>query len=305
MRIGAIEAGGTKMVCAIYEVNEEAGKDALGAGTENIVDRMTISTETPEKTLPAMISYFKEHQVDAMGIASFGPVDLNKDSKTYGYIGKTPKKAWADCEIVGRFKRELGVPVGFDTDVNGAILGEVTWGAARGCDTAIYITVGTGVGVGVYCNGKLMHGLVHPEAGHILLTKHPADSYKGCCPFHANCMEGLASGPAIEGRWGSKAADLCNRKEVWEMEAYYIAQAITDYILTYSPQKIILWGGVMHQEQLFAMVRTQVQEMLGGYVWHSSITEHIDTYIIAPGLGENPGILGAVRLGMLALKDMS
>ncbi len=202
---------------------------------------------------------------------------------------------------MGTLKNALNVPVGFDTDVNGAVLGEVTWGAAKGADSAIYVTVGTGVGVGVYVNGGLLHGLVHPEGGHILLERHPDDSFKGKCPFHGNCMEGLASGPAIEERWGKKGIELTDRKEVWELEAYYIAQALMDYIVAYSPQKIILWGGVMHQEKLFPMVRKEVQRLLNGYVAHSMILESIDDYIVPPALGEDPGIMGAIRLGLDAL----
>ena len=190
--------------------------------------------------------------------------------------------------------------MGFDTDVNGAVLGEVTWGAAKGLDSAIYITVGTGVGVGVYLNGGLLHGLVHPEAGHILLSRHPSDPYEGKCPFHKNCMEGLAAGPAIEARWGKKGVELTDRDEVWELEAYYIAQAIMDYILVYSPQKIILWGGVMHQEKLFPMVREEVKRLLNGYVSHEAILDSIEDYIVPPALGEDPGIKGAIRLGVLA-----
>ena len=287
MRFGGIEAGGTKMVCAIA--------DETGA----LKDRMSVPTGQPEETLGSMISYFKKHDVAALGIGCFGPVDLNMDSETYGFITKTPKPGWTDCDIVGTFQRALAVPVGFDTDVNGAMLGEMTWGAARGCQTAIYITVGTGVGVGICANGGLLHGLVHPEAGHILLKRHPDDTYAGHCPFHPDCMEGLASGPAIAGRWGKPAAELADRKDVWEMEAYYIAQAVTDYILAYSPQKVILWGGVMHQEALFPMVRSGVQKLLNGYVHHPAITDAIETYIVPPALGEDPGILGAVRLGMI------
>ena len=189
--------------------------------------------------------------------------------------------------------------MGFDTDVNGAILGEVTWGAAKGVDTAIYITIGTGVGVGVYVNGGLLHGLVHPEAGHMLLAKHPRDTYGGRCPYHRTCLEGLAAGPAIEERWGRKGTELADNEEVWELEAFYIAQAVTNYILAYSPQKIILWGGVMHQESLFPMVREKVKEMLSGYISHEMIWDKIDDYIVKPALGEDPGILGAIKLGML------
>lgn len=272
-------------------------------GDENgvIKDRTSFPTRQPEETFADMIAYYKNWDIQALGIGCFGPVDLNRQSRTYGYITKTPKPGWGNCDIVGAFKDALGVPVGFDTDVNGAVLGEVTWGAAKGLDSAIYITIGTGVGVGVYVNGGLLHGLVHPEGGHILLIRHPKDTYEGKCPFHKNCVEGLAAGPSIEARWGKKAAELADRDEVWEMEAYYIAQAITDYILSYSPQKIILWGGVMHQEKLFGMVRKEVLNLLNGYVAHETITEHIDQYIVPPALGEDPGIMGAIKLGLDAL----
>ena len=289
MLIGGIEAGGTKMVCAV--------------GDENgvIKDRTSFPTRQPEETFADMIAYYRNWDIQALGIGCFGPLDLNRQSRTYGYITKTPMPGWGNCDIVGAFKDALGVPVGFDTDVNGAVLGEVTWGAAKGLDSAIYITIGTGVGVGVYVNGGLLHGLVHPEGGHILLIRHPKDTYEGKCPFHKNCVEGLAAGPSIEARWGKKAAELADRDEVWEMEAYYIAQAITDYILSYSPQKIILWGGVMHQEKLFGMVRKEVLNLLNGYVAHEMITEHIDQYIVPPALGEDPGIMGAIKLGLDAL----
>lgn len=289
MLIGGIEAGGTKMVCAVGDEN----------GT--IMDRASFPTRQPEETFEDLIKYFKQWDIKALGIGCFGPVDLRKGSATYGYITKTPKKGWENCDVVGTFQKALGVPVGFDTDVNGAVLGEVTWGAAKGAESAIYVTIGTGVGVGVYINGSLLHGLVHPEGGHILLARHPEDSYKGKCPFHGHCLEGLAAGPAIEERWGKKGAELADRAEVWELEAYYIAQAVTNYILAYSPQKIILWGGVMHQEKLFPMVRSQVKHFLNGYIANEMITEHIDDYIVPPALGEDPGIMGAIRLGVLAL----
>lgn len=289
MLIGGIEAGGTKMVCA---VGDENGK---------ILDRTSFPTRQPKETFADMIAYYKNWDIQALGIGCFGPLDLNKRSETYGYITKTPKAGWSNCNIVGAFREALGVPVGFDTDVNGAVLGEVTWGAAKGLDSAIYITIGTGVGVGVYVNGGLLHGLVHPEGGHILLVRHPKDNYEGKCPFHKNCLEGMAAGPAIEARWGRKAVELADRDEVWEIEAYYIAQAITDYILSYSPQKIILWGGVMHQEKLFGMVRKEVQRLLNGYVANEMIKERIDDYIVPPALGEDPGIMGAVKLGLDAL----
>lgn len=300
MRIGGIEAGGTKMVCAIGEVDGtgNAGDTDIGVKPVQILERITIPTTTPQETLPQMIDFFAEKGIKALGIGCFGPIDLNRNSAAYGYITSTPKKAWRNCDIVGTFSQALGIPVGFDTDVNAAVFGEVLWGAAKGCETAIYITVGTGVGVGVYCNGGLIHGLVHPEAGHILLQRHPQDDYAGKCPFHSNCMEGLASGPAIEERWGKPAVELAEREEVWELEAYYIAQAIANYILSYSPQKIILWGGVMHQEQLFELVRGKVRELLGGYICHPQLQGDLKDYIVPPKLGENPGIMGAIGLGI-------
>ena len=291
MRIGGIEAGGTKMVCAI---GDEKGE---------LFERVTIPTRQPEETFEEMIRYFSDKQIEALGIGCFGPVDLNRSSATYGFITSTPKPGWKNTNVVGKFQKALSVPVGFDTDVNGAILGEVMLGAAKGCENAIYITVGTGIGVGVYVNGGLLHGLVHPEGGHILLAKHPKDTYSGKCPYHGCCFEGLASGPAIEERWGKKAEMLADEMNVWELESYYIAQAITNYILTYSPQKIILWGGVMHQNQLFEQIRAKVPELLSGYIQHPAVTEKIADYIVPPALGDNPGILGAIQLGVLARKN--
>ena len=289
MLIGGIEAGGTKMVCA---VGDESGK---------VMDRVSFPTRQPEETFRDLIDYFKGRDIQALGVGCFGPLDLNKDSKTYGYITKTPKKGWEYCDVVGTLKNALNVPVGFDTDVNGAVLGEVTWGAAKGAESAIYITVGTGVGVGVYVNGGLLHGLVHPEAGHMLLGRHPEDEYVSCCPYHKNCMEGLASGTAVSGRWGKKGVELADRDEVWELEAFYIGQAIANYVLAYSPQMIILWGGVMHQEKLFDMVRREAKNMLNGYIPHDMILNSMEEYIVPPALGEDPGIMGAIKLGLDAL----
>ncbi len=287
--LAGIEAGGTKIVCSVSDYDL------------NLKGSVILPTTTPEETIGEMVSYFKKFDIDAIGIGCFGPIDLNTNSPTYGHIMRTPKPGWSGIDVVGSFKSEFNVPVGFDTDVNAAVLGEVYEGAARECDNAIYITIGTGVGVGIYCNENLMHGLVHPEGGHILLNRHPEDSFEGCCPFHKNCVEGLASGPAIEKRWGMEPKLLVDNDKVWELEAYYIAQAITDYVLAYSPEKIILWGGVMHQDKLFDMVRAQVKKMLGGYVQSDMIEKNIDQYIVRPGLGEKPGITGALCLARLAL----
>lgn len=283
MRLGALEAGGTKMVCAI---GNEMGE---------IFEQISIPTETPEITVPKMIEYFKEKEIEALGIGCFGPIDPDKDSKTYGYITSTPKLAWVNYDIVGAFEKALGCPVGFDTDVNGSVLGEVTFGQAKGKKSVVYVTIGTGVGVGVYMEGKLLHGMLHPEAGHVLIKKREDDTYEGRCPYHKTCLEGLAAGPAVEERWGKKAIELKDEKAVWDLEAYYIAQALTGYILTLSPEVIILGGGIMHQEQLFPMIRSYVLEMLNGYLQTDELKD-IDHYIVSASLNDNQGIMGCLEL---------
>lgn len=289
MLIGALEAGGTKMVCAI-------GKED---GT--ILEQVSIPTTTPEETIPKLIEYFKDKEIEALGVAAFGPVDVKPESETYGYILDTPKLAWRHKDFLGRLKEELKVPMGLDTDVNGSCLGEVTYGCAKGLDSVIYITIGTGVGVGVCINGTLLHGMLHPEGGHILLARHEDDPNGGICPYHKNCLEGFASGPSIEARWGKKAVELVDRPEVWEMESYYIAQALVDYIVLLSPQKIILGGGVMHQEQLFPMIRQKVKAMLNGYIKTKEL-EDMDNYIVPASLHDDQGIMGCIKLGLNALQ---
>ncbi len=287
---GALEAGGTKMVCAIGDENG------------NILERQSFPTLTPAETMPVMIDFYRGKGISALGIGCFGPVDLDKKSPTYGYITSTPKLAWQNYPIVAEFEKALGVPVGFDTDVNAAAYGEATWGCTQGMDTSIYITVGTGVGAGVIINGKPYHGMIHPEAGHILLQRHPKDPMVGSgCPFHENCMEGLAAGPSLEKRWGVKGAELSDRPEVWELEAYYIGQAITNYIMVLSPERIILGGGVAHQECLLPLVRQEVKKAVNGYIRGKNI-EDLDSYIVGVSLNDNQGAMGAIRLAMEALE---
>lgn len=290
MRIGALEAGGTKMVCAI---GNEKGE---------IFEKISIPTKTPETTMPEMIQWFKAKKIEALGIGCFGPIDPDKDSPTYGYITSTPKLAWKDYNIVGAFEEYLCCPVGFDTDVNGSALGEVTFGQAKGKKNIVYLTVGTGIGAGVYAEGKLLHGMLHPEAGHILMRRREDDHYEGKCPYHKTCLEGLAAGPAIEERWGKKGIELQDRDEVWDLEAYYLAQALTDYILILAPQLIILGGGVMHQEQLFTRIRSYVKEMLNGYIKTKEL-EDIDHYIVPASLHDDQGIMGALELGRRAFEE--
>ncbi len=289
MRLGALEAGGTKMVCAIGDENG------------NIYEQVSIPTETPEVTLPKLAEWFRERNVEALGIGCFGPIDLNKESETYGYITSTPKLPWVNCDVVGYFKKALGCPIGFDTDVNGSALGEVTFGQAKDKKNIMYITIGTGVGAGVYAEGKLLHGMMHPEAGHVLIRRRQGDTYEGKCPYHKDCMEGMTAGPAIEARWGKKGIDLKDRPEVWDLEAYYIAQALVNYIMTLSPEMIILGGGVMHQEQLFPLIRGYVKELLAGYIKTKQLDD-LEHYIVAPSLNDNQGIMGALELGRRALE---
>ncbi len=290
MIYGALEAGGTKMVCAI---GDENGR---------ILEQVSIPTRTPDETMPAVIDYFKDKDIKSLGIACFGPIDLDKDSDTYGHILITPKLPWRDYDIVGVMKEALGVPIGFDTDVNGSLLGEVTWGSAKGLSDALYITIGTGVGGGIWSNGGLVHGMLHPELGHMKLIKAPNDTYEGRCPYHKCCLEGLAAGPAVEERWGANARELVDRDEVWELESDYIAQALTNLILTISPKKIILGGGIMHQEQLFPLIRKKVLDNLAGYLVTKELDD-IDNYIVPAGLNDDQGIMGAVKLAIDALQS--
>ncbi|MDX8336164.1 ROK family protein [Candidatus Cetobacterium colombiensis] len=286
MRLGAIEAGGTKFVCGIADENG------------NILERVSFPTETPEITLQKVYDFFNNKGVEAIGVGSFGPIDPNLNSETYGYITKTPKKYWSDFNLIGELQKNLNVPMAFDTDVNGAALGEATWGAAKGLENCLYLTIGTGIGGGALVSGKLVHGMLHPEMGHIFVRRHPEDTYKGKCPFHNDCLEGLAAGPAIEERWGVKAYDLPIDHKAWELEAYYIAQALVNYILTLSPEKIVLGGGVMKQTQLFPLIRKNVKELLNNYVQTKEILEDLDNYIVSPGLGDNAGLLGSIALAL-------
>ncbi|MEC0209026.1 ROK family protein [Paenibacillus ehimensis] len=291
LRIGGIEAGGTKFVCG---VGNECGE---------VVDSISFPTEDPETTLGKAIAYFKEKSVDAIGIGSFGPIDLRLGSPTYGYVTTTPKPGWGNVDFLGTLRREFDVPCGWNTDVNAAAFGEATWGAAKGLKSCLYYTVGTGIGIGVFLEGRLVQGLVHPEGGHMLTRRHPGDDFAGLCPYHGDCLEGMASGPAIEARWNVKGHELPSNHPVWEMEAYYIAQSITGAVLLNSPEKVILGGGVMQQSQLFPLIREAVKVNLNGYVSAGEIAERMDEYIVPPGLGQQAGLCGAFALGLAALQS--
>jgi fructokinase len=271
MSYGGIEAGGTKWVCAV------------GNGPDDLTD-VTFSTTTPEETLGGAVEFFSEHPIESLGVGSFGPVDL-----TRGWITTTPKPGWANTDVAGALHRALGVPVAFDTDVNAAALGEQRWGAAAGLDTFCYLTVGTGIGGGVMAGNALVHGLAHPEIGHMRIPHDTArDPFAGSCPFHGDCFEGLASGTAIRARWGRSGEELAAEPEVWELEAEYLALGVVNVICALSPQLVILGGGVLKQPALLDAVRKRVPELLAGYVAAPEI--------VPPALGDRAGVLGAIEL---------
>jgi fructokinase len=295
---GGLEAGGTKFVCAV------------GTGPQDIRAETRFPTATPHETIRKTLDFFQEQQelagsrLTAIGIASFGPVDLHPASPTFGYITSTPKAGWQNVDLVGAIRQELNVPVGFDTDVNGAALGEGLWGAARGLDTFIYLTIGTGIGGGGMVGGQTIHGLLHPEMGHIRIPHDPqSDPYKGGCPYHGDCLEGLASGPAIEARWGTRAENLPPDHPAWDLEAHYLALALTNFICVLSPQRIILGGGVMRQEHLFPRIQAGVQKLLRGYIRARLVLDEIGEYIVPPALGERAGVLGAIALARRAAES--
>jgi fructokinase len=286
---GGIEAGGTKFVCAV------------GSGPDNIAAQTQFPTTNPSETLNKAIDFFQEAMLKiplaGIGIASFGPLDLNKESSTYGTITATPKPGWTNTNLVQYFKDSLKVPVVLDTDVNGAALGEAKWGAAKGLETFIYLTIGTGIGGGAMINGKLVHGLTHPEMGHILIPHdRQKDSFPGCCPFHRDCFEGLASGTAILQRWGKPPESLPPTHEAWQLESDYLARGIMNFILTVSPQKVILGGGIMKTPGLLAVVRQKAIVLLNDYVNSTAITRGISNYVVPPALGDLSGVLGAIAL---------
>ncbi len=291
---GAVEAGGTKFVCAV------------GTGPDDLCAEVRFPTTAPAETIGRMISFFSEQQVQmgqplkALGVGSFGPVDPNPASPTFGFITTTPKPGWANTDVVGALRQVFPVPIGFDTDVNAAALGEYRWGAAQGLDTFIYLTIGTGLGGGGMVGGRLIHGLIHPEMGHIRIPHDwAADPFPGACPYHGDCFEGLAAGPALEQRLQQRGESVPKNHPVWALEARYIALGLVNFILTLSPQRLILGGGVMQQTHLFPMIRSEVLRLLAHYVQAAEILERSETYIVPPGLGGRSGVLGALALAQM------
>ncbi len=293
---GGIEAGGTKFVCAV------------GTGPEDIRAEIRLPTESSEITMGRVIDFFRgqqeQHDIAAIGVASFGPVDPDPDSLTFGHITNTPKPGWANTPVAPILRDAFDVPIGFDTDVNVAALGEHSWGAAQEVDTFVYLTIGTGIGGGGMVDGNLLHGLIHPEMGHIAIPHNwERDPFAGTCPFHGDCWEGLANGPALEERWGQAGESLPEGHEAWSLEAHYIALGVTSIMMILSPQMVVLGGGVMEQAHLFPLVHREVQTQLNGYIQSPAILEEIESYIVPPALGGRSGVLGAIALAQRALQD--
>lgn len=287
MLVGAIEAGGTKFIC--------------GVGTEQgeILEQISIPTRGPEETLKDVVDFFKGKEIERLGIGSFGPIQVNKTQPDYGSLLETPKTIWKHYPLLKHLEGHFpaGMPIVVDTDVNAAALGEIKWGAAKGKDSCVYFTVGTGIGAGVFLNGKLLHGLMHPEAGHMFIKRHEMDDFSGCCPYHKDCLEGLASGTALKTRWGVDGTELTDDR-AWELEGYYLAQAAVNAIVTYSPEKIIFGGGVSQRPGLIEQIQKQTLELLNGYIKKNQITDNIEDYISLPGLGSQAGLKGSLALAL-------
>ncbi len=290
MIYGGIEAGGTKWVCAV------------GAAPADVHDTVTFATTTPRETIDRAVAFFARHPaIAAVGAGCFGPLDLRRSSPTWGRITTTPKSGWSDTDVAGRLHEALGVPVALDTDVNAAALAEHRWGAAVGLDTFCYLTVGTGIGGGAVVGGELVHGLIHPEFGHMRIPHdRELDPFAGACPYHGDCLEGLASGAAIEARWGVRG-EAARDDRIWELEAGYLALGIANVTCLLSPERIVLGGGVMRQEQLLARTRARVRELLAGYFSAPELTGDLAGYIVAPALGDRAGVLGALELARRAV----
>lgn len=289
---GGIEAGGTKFVCLV------------GNSPDQLVEEKRFPTTTPDETIARVNEFFAPYadrgQLASVGIASFGPVDLNLKSKTYGYITTTPKPGWGQVDLCGRIKRDLSVPVAFDTDVNAAAFGEQYWTPEnQDLDPFLYMTVGTGIGVGAIINGLPLHGLMHTEAGHFAIPHNlQRDPFPGVCPYHGDCLEGLASGPSMNKRWGQNAESLPDAHPAWDLEAEYIALALVNLIYAYSPRRIVLGGGVPEHAGLHVAVRRKVQQLINGYIQSPVVLEKIDSYILPPTLGARSGVLGAIAMAI-------
>lgn len=281
--LGAIEAGGTKFVCGV------ADEDL------NIIDRMTISSKEPEETLKKSIEFFRKYKIEKLGIGTFGPVNIHRESPDYGMIENTPKINWREINLYKVFNEALNIPVIIDTDVNAAALGEYYYGHGKGKKSVLYITIGTGVGGGFVIDGKTLYGLTHPEMGHVLIKQKEDDEFRGICPYHGSCLEGLVSGPSIEKRMGRAAYEIEKTDKIWETIGDYIGQALADYCLILSPEVILIGGGVSKQEHIFPIIRRAFKKYMNGYIADPALGD-MDNYIRYPKNGQDAGFIGAFCL---------
>lgn len=297
MTIAAMEAGGTKFVLGLFSA------EASGRRKPELLASSTIPTTSPGETLSSAGDFFAEASrktgpIDVFGIGSFGPVELRPQSPDWGHITATPKPHWAGTDMAGYFNGRFKVPVAFDTDVNAAAYSEFLWGSAQGLGDFVYITVGTGIGGGIFSGGNLVHGLSHPELGHIRLAREPDDPFRGSCPYHHDCLEGLASGPSIAARWDMNPAEIPEDHEAWELESRYLARAIATYALVISPELVLLGGGVGMRPGIAERVAVLVGEELAGYVPALARPGRLQDFVQRPKLGADAGILGAAALGL-------
>jgi fructokinase len=292
-RYGGIEGGGTKFVCAV------------GNGPDHLIDEIRIPTTIPTEVTQKVYEFFASHlaRLHGIGFGSFGPLDMESNSPTYGYITNTPKPQWGNTNILGMLREKINVPIVMDMDVAIGGLGEAKWGASRDDSHSLYLTIGTGIGAGYIMDGKPLRGLTSPEAGHIRIPHNlQLDPFRGACPSHGDCFEGLAAGPSIEARFSQRGETLPDNHFFWDIEAGYIAHALINYILTLSPKRIIIGGGVMQKSFMFPAVRKKVLELMNGYITHDLLSKNIDQYIVPPALGSRSGVLGAIALIMDAKK---
>ncbi|MBO0411499.1 ROK family protein [Enterococcus hulanensis] len=283
---GGIEAGGTKFVCAVSDEDQ------------TILDRISIPTTQPEETLAAVFDFFDQYTLSAMGIGSFGPIGIDEEKENYGYILATPKAGWADYDFLSKMKSHYDIPIFWTTDVNAAAYGEIKKGAAKSKTSCVYLTVGTGIGGGIVVNNKIFSGIGHPEMGHIHVKRHPKDDYLGACPYHGDCLEGIAAGPSLEARTGIKGQEMPDDHPVWDIQAYYIAQALVNYTLILAPEMFVLGGGVMNQDHLLQKIRQSFKKQMAGYMETPELNEYIQRW----GLPNESGIIGSLLLAEEAKK---
>jgi fructokinase len=287
---GGVETGGTWVACL------------LGSGPDDIVAETRFPTTSPEETVELIGQFFDAHPTpQAIGVGAFGPIGVDPDAADWGVLRNTPKPGWPGAPLGPDLQARIGVPVQLDTDVNAAALGEQRWGAGAGCANVAYLTVGTGIGAGFVVDGRPLHGLLHPEAGHMRVPHDTArDPFLGSCPSHGDCWEGLAAGSAMTARWDRPGADLGDGHPGWDLEADYLAAGITNIITVVSPQRFIVGGGVFKHPGLIELVRARVAALLAGYLDSDLLTTGLDRYLVAPGLGEHAGALGAMALALPA-----